>query len=360
MIPSLYAPSNGDIDEHKVSFRMAIHATFEEDVRMITRRNVLQAASGLTALAATGGWNFAHAQNINVARVLYGFPPAGSSDALLRTVNEGLRGRYATSLIVEHRPGAGGQLAVVALKDSVPDGSTLMQSFSSVMTVYPLTYPKLPYTINDVAPVCTAAFFNHGLAVGAAVPAHITTIKDFLVWVKEDPSRATIGNPAGGSMPHLLAALLGKLTNIDFLHAPYRGSAPGLFDLIGGQIPAFFAPMSAMMNFQKSGRLRILAISGKERSAVLPEVPTFLESGIEVTSREWSGYFLPGKAAPEVIRHASEHLQAVISQPKLAEIMLQYGSEVNALPASAVNELMHSDAEEWRRVVKEVGFTHQS
>jgi tripartite-type tricarboxylate transporter receptor subunit TctC len=325
---------------------------------MQTRRHFVQLAAGsLVAAIVTP----ARAQSaIDVGRIGSGFPPGGTVDVLARRVADKLRGNYAASMLVENKPGAGGQIGVLTLKDANPDGSVMLLTPSSMLSIYPFTHPKLQYKLEDVAPVSVGAYINHGLAIGPAVPESVRTLKDFLAWSKANDAKANFGSPGAGSMPHMIGILLGKFSGVDLKHIPYRGTVPGVQDLLGGQISSFCGPIGDYIPHVKTGKLRVLAISGKARSPFLPDAPTFRELGHPLTAREWYGFFLPGRARPEVVRRASAYLQPALAQPDLVEYGKGFGLEIQSSTAPALADLLRADADEWRRLIKQVGFTAES
>lgn len=325
---------------------------------MITRRHFIQgsllAGTSISPLAARAQ------DSLDVARIISGFPPGGTIDVLARRVADKLRGNYAANMVVENKPGAAGQIGIITLKDANPNGSVLLLTPSSMLSIYPYTYPKLQYKLDDVAPVSVGAYINHGLAVGPAVPDSVKTLKDFLAWAKANEGHANFGSPGAGSMPHLIGILLGKSSGVDLKHIPYRGTVPGVQDLLGGQIASFCGPIGDYLPHVKTGKLRVLAISGKSRSPFLPQAPTLRELGHPLTVREWYGFFLPGKARPEVVRRASAYLQPALAQPDLIEYGKQFGLEIQSSSAPALAELLQADANEWRQLIKQVGFTAES
>jgi tripartite-type tricarboxylate transporter receptor subunit TctC len=328
---------------------------------MTTRRDFVKQSATLAAFGAAGVPLSARAQNLELAKILCGFPPGGTSDAMSRRLADKLRGNYASNVLVENKPGAGGQIAISTLKDSPADGSTLLLTPSSMLSIYPYVYKSLPYKpLEDVQPVSLACYFNHAFGVGPAVPQSVKTIKDFLAWSKDNPGKANYGSPGAGSMPHLIVALLNKLTGNDLKHIPYRGSAPGIQDLLGGQISAMSSPVGDYLPYLKSGRLRILAISGLNRSPFVPDVATYRQQGLPITVREWYGVFLPGKAKPETVRRAAAYLQPALAQQDLITSMAQVGMEVQSSSPQALGDLLKTDAEEWRRLIKQIGFTPES
>ena len=327
---------------------------------MSTRRDFVKQSTALAALAA-GLSPQARAQSLQMARIICGFPAGGTSDAMSRRLADKLRGNYATNVVVENKPGAGGQIGVTTLRDSPADGSTMLLTPSSMLSLYPYVYKSLPYKpLEDVQPASLACYFNHAFGVGPAVPQSVKTVKDFIAWAKANPEKANYGSPGAGSMPHLIGVMMGKFSGVDLKHIPYRGSAPGIQDLLGGQISSMSSPVGDYLPYVKSGRLRVLAISGTGRSPFLPEVATYRQQGVPISVREWYGVFLPGKAGSDVVRRAAAYLQPALAQPDLVSSMAQVGLEVQSSTPDRLGELLRADVEEWRRLIKQIGFTPES
>jgi tripartite-type tricarboxylate transporter receptor subunit TctC len=329
---------------------------------MQTRRRFLGAAAlGLFGGALPGAFPFtARAQGLDTAKIIVGFPPGGTTDVMARKVADKLRGGYARVALVENRPGAGGQLGVIALKDSPPDGGTLLLTPSSMLSIYPFTYRKLQYRVEDVAPVSLAMYSHHVLSVGPAVPDSVKTLKDFFAWAKANPDKASYGSPGAGSMPHLIGVLIAKASGADFRHVAYRGSAPGIQDLLGGQIASFFGPTGDVLTHSKAGKVRVLGVSGAERSAFLPAVPTLREQGFKIAVREWYAFFMPARAGAETVQRAAAALRQVLVQPEVVEFARQFGLEVQPSTPRELAALLKADATEWGGLVKETGFTADS
>ncbi|MEP6825965.1 MAG: tripartite tricarboxylate transporter substrate-binding protein [Ramlibacter sp.] len=328
---------------------------------MNTRRDFVRHAASLAALGAAGLHLPANSQGMDLAKIICGFPPGGTSDAMSRRIADKLRGNYAANVIVDNKPGAGGQIGVTALRDSPADGSVMLLTPSSMLSLYPYVFKSLPYKpLEDTQPVSLACYFNHAFGVGPAVPASVKTLKDFLSWARDNPTKANYGSPGAGSMPHLIVTLMNKLTGSDVKHIPYRGSAPGIQDLLGGQISAMSSPIGDYLPYLKSGRLRLLAISGLNRSPFVPEVPTYRQQGFPITVREWYGVFLPGKASAQTVRRAAAYLQPALAQSDLITSMAQVGMEVQSSSPQVLADLLRADVEEWRRLIKQMGFTPES
>lgn len=327
---------------------------------MKNRRQFNQILLGTTAFAATTlPWSV-QAQTRDVARILVGFPPGGTTDALARLVADRLRGSYASNVIVENRPGAGGQLAITAVKDAAPDGNTLLLTPSSMLSIYPYTYARLPYTIDDVAPVSVGCFMSHGFGVGPAVPESVKNMQDFLAWARANPARANFGSPGAGSMPHLAAALVGRKTNTALTHVPYRGSAPGIQDLLGGQVSSMCSPVGDYLQHVQAGRLRLLATTGPERTPFTPNVPTMREQGIDLSMREWFGFFLPATTPADVRRRAAAYLQPVLNDPAVVQNLGERGMEARSSTPEQLAAWLKADADMWRAIVQEIGFKADS
>lgn len=326
---------------------------------MTTRRQLLAGAAGAFTLAAVHGP--ARAQAVETARILVGFPPGGTVDAVARRVADKMRGTYAKNVIVENKAGAGGRLAVEELKRSAPDGTTLLVTPAAMITLYPHLYTKLGYGIDDVAPVSTVAQIVFALGVGPAVPESVKTVKDYLAWAKANPDKAAYGSPGAGSPPHMEGALLSKESGVDLRHVPYRGSGPGIQDLLGGQVPAFSSPIGDYLPYLKSGKLRVLATSGPNRSRFAPDVPTYTEQGFKVLEQvEWYGLFLPAKTPADVVQRAASAVHHGMAGPEMAEALASFGLEVKVNTPTDLAKAVKDENAAWGPIVKRVGFTPES
>jgi tripartite-type tricarboxylate transporter receptor subunit TctC len=315
------------------------------------------------ALAAAGipGFSFAQQQPIESGRVICGFPAGGTTDAVSRRIADKLRGGYAKVMVVENKPGAGGRIGVEELRRSPPDGSSLLLTPAAMITLYPHIFAKLPYGVDDVTPVCTACRISFAFGVGPAVPESVKNIKDYLAWAKANPTQASYGTPGAGSPPHLLGMLLAKESGVAMSHVPYRGSAPGLQDLLGGQVASMSSPIGDYLPYIKTGKLRVLATSGPKRSAFTPDVATYTEQGFKALEmQEWYGFFLPAKAPADVVNRAATAIRAAVQMPDVAEAFTQLGFEPFAnTPAELVKAVKEENAA-WGPIVKRVGFTPET
>jgi tripartite-type tricarboxylate transporter receptor subunit TctC len=327
---------------------------------MSTRRHFTSQLGALAALGAAGLPRAALAQPSETARLLVGFPPGGGTDNVARRLADKLRGNYAPTVIVDNKPGAGSQIAVAALKASPPDGATLLLSPPAPFSVYPFTYKKLPYAPEDVLPVSLVCTFSFAFAVGPAVPASVKTLKDFVAWAKADPAKANFGSPASGSTPHLIGSLLGRMAGVEMTHVAYRGDAPGLQDLMGGQVAAYSTVLGSFLPHLKSDRVRLLAVSGAARSAFAPDLPTYREQGYAIDLTEWFGVFVPAKTPAAVVSRAAGLIQAAVTQPDFAKGLADFGMTATSSTPQALAERLHAETEEWRVHIKRIGFSAES
>ena len=293
----------------------------------------------------------------DAVRVLVGFPPGGSADLIARLAADRARDALGVSVIVENRPGAGGQIAAEALKNAAPDGKTLMAAPVAVTVIAPLTHRKLTYDPEkDFAPVSLAVNFQLAFTAGPATPA--TTLAEYIAWVKGDPRRASFGVPAAGSLPHFFGLLLGRAIGTELVHVAYKGGAPLLNDLIGGQIPAGIDVLSEAIPQHRAGKVRILASSGVKRSPIAPEVPTFTELGYaQIQGDGWFAFHAPVRTPKAVVDRLSSAFGAAIRAPDVAERLLKIGFEPVGSSAEELARRMAEDRARWAPIVKASGFS---
>jgi len=327
----------------------------------LTRRQTL----ALAAIAAGTGlpWR-AQAQAFDQPKFLYGFPAGSSGDIACRRVAERVGGSpYAKNpAVVENRPGAGGRIALDGLKASPADGSVLAMSPFSCTSIYPHVYKKLSYDpVADFMPVSIAAIMHHGLAVGSAVPDSVKDVKGFIAWAKANPDKANYGSPAAGSTPHFLGALLGLSENADLTHIPYRGSVPGITDVVGGQLAAMFTPAGDFLANHRAGRLRLLGTSGKTRLPFAPDVPTFGEQGFgELTTEEWFGFYAPARTPSAVVAAANAAINAGLKDKGLIDGLAVVGLLAQGSTPDEMARSQRAEFERWGPLVKRIGFTADS
>ena len=327
----------------------------------ISRRQFVQSTSAGALLACIGQSVMAQVATENL-KIVTGFPAGGTSDNTCRRVATRLTGSYATNAVVENKTGAGGQIAIQFVKSQPADGSVLLQSPTSMFSIYPHIFSKLPYDpVNDISPVSLACVFDFGFAVGPLVPASVKNINDFVAWAKANPTQANFGSPAAGSTPHFVGALLGLKANIELKHAAYRGTQPALQDMMGGQIAAVSGPIGDITQHLSSGKVRVLATSGAKRNRFMPDAPTFAEQGFrDLTHSEWFAFFLPPKAPQDVVSKMNTALKTALASKDVVDGLATFGLESMSCTPAELSDLLKKDTAKWAPIVKAIGFTAES
>jgi tripartite-type tricarboxylate transporter receptor subunit TctC len=329
---------------------------------MGNRREFLASAA---AMGAAGCFPLAaFAQAFEQVKIVNGFPAGGTADTTSRRVGEKLGGSAYTknAAVVENRPGAGGRIACDAVKAASPDGSTLLLTPYSCMSIYPHIYRTLSYEpFKDFVPVSIAAVMTHALTVGPLVPASVKTVRDFLAWAKANPDKASYGSPAAGSTPHFLAALLGINSQVDLKHVPYRGSLPAVTDMIGGTLAATSTPTGDALANHKAGKIRILATSGAKRTPFTPEVPTYAEQGFpDLTTEEWFGFYAPARTPASVVANANAAINQALKDKGVVDALATFGLVAQGSTAAEMDKSQKDEHQRWGPLVKKIGFTAES
>lgn len=330
---------------------------------MSTRRQFIQTTAGATFLGALGAQS-TWAQALEQVKIINGFPAGGTADATSRRVGERMAGTAYTknAVVVENKPGAGGRIACETVKNAAPDGATLLLTPYSCTAIYPHIYDKLSYDpVKNLVPVSIAAVMHHGLAVGPLVPASVKTVSDYIAWAKANPGDASYGSPAAGSTPHFLGALLGLNTQTDLKHIPYRGSVPGVADVIGGQLASMFTPSGDFLANHRAGKIRMIATSGAKRSPFSPEVPTFAEQGFGyLTTEEWFGFYAPARTPTHIVTAANAAINAAIKDKSVIDSLATFGLVTQGSTPAEMAKSQRDETLRWGPLVRQVGFTAQS
>jgi len=323
---------------------------------MTHRRRFLAASAA--GLAAAGLPASLLAQTLGkVAKIILGFPAGGSNDVIARQLAERLRGSYAPSIIVENRVGAQGRIAVNAAKGSDPDGSVILQTPGTILTAYPHVFRKLGYdALRDLTPVSAICTFDLALVVGPAIPA--SSLGQFVDWCKANPAKASFGSPAAGASPHFVGVMFARAAGISLLHVGYKGAAPAVQDLLGGQIPAYVGTVGDVISHHRAGKVRVIGTSGAKRSRFLPEVPTFEEAGFRgAVAQDWFGILLPAHARADVVASLNRAIGAALKDESFLEVLTRLNVDPAGSSPDAFAERIRAERENWGPIVKASGFS---
>ncbi|MEP6723526.1 MAG: tripartite tricarboxylate transporter substrate-binding protein [Variovorax sp.] len=329
--------------------------TLRHSILLRSQRRMLLAGAA-TAVLGAPFWRRAQAQPSrgDVLRILCSGPAGSVPDTVARRVGEALAERDARTVVVDNRPGAAGQIAVGALKAAPPDGSTLLLAQGAIATVYPSLYAKLAYDpATDLQPVSLAGEMTLGVAVGPAVPDSVTDVRQLLAWMRRNPGLTNAGSPGTGTLPHLLEVMLFQEAGVAWEHVAYPGGPPAMVALLGGQIAVLVLPEGLLRQHRASGRLRLLATSGSQRSAFSPDVATLVEQGhSSLVVREWFAFFLPGRTPPATLAATSQALRAAIARPTLAGAFAESAMvAVSSSPAELV-ERIATEQRVWEPLIR--------
>jgi tripartite-type tricarboxylate transporter receptor subunit TctC len=320
---------------------------------MHTRRRLLAHMLATAALAGS-----ASAQDTRrLLRIVVGFPAGGGTDIIARVLADRLRVPFAPSAIVENKPGAAARLSVDYVKNAAPDGATLLFTPDFPITVYPHSFQSLSYDpLRDLVPVAPGAKSMLCYNIGPAVPASVTTLAGFVQWVRDNPDKASYATTSAGGTPHFVGMMFATAAGLAMTPVHYRGGAPALQDLLGGHVPASVNPISEAMPHVKSGALRMLAVSGSQRSRFLPDVPTMREQGFDVAIDSWLGAFAPAKTPAETVRVLGQAINEVARSPDYAEALAKFGNEPALQTPEEFAATVRADIARWGPVMKASGF----
>ena len=312
-----------------------------------------------SAALATSLVTFALAASAQVdkpVRLIVGFAPGGSADIAARLLAERMKDDLKQTVTVENKPGAGGRIAAEMLKNAPADGTSILLTPIVVPVLAPLVFSKLAYDPQaDFAPVAHVANFQFALSVNATHPAKNVT--ELLAWFKANPGAANYGTPGAGSLPHFFGVMIARGAALDLVHVPYGGGGPLMNALMGNQVSTGIDTLVDQIELHRSGKVRLLASSGAQRSPLLPEVPTFGEAGLKgVEGTSWFAVYAPAKTPDAIIRQLNAAINASLALPELRERFAKLGLEPTGGAPADLSAAMKRDTERWAPVVKASGF----
>lgn len=309
----------------------------------------------VASLASTLQPGLAAAQSGSV-KIVVGFAPGGSVDALARQVAETLQAALGRPAIVENRAGAAGRLAIEQVKASNPDGDTLLLVPHGPVTLFPHVFKNLRFDMEkDFVPVTRIATGDYALSIGPAVPAK--DLPGFIAWLKTAGDKASYGSPGAGTLPHLLGVSLARAIGTPMTHVPYRGSTPAMTDLAGGTVAAVLSPVTEALALHDAGKVRIIATAGASRSPFLHGVPTLKESGIDIDVPLWFALYAPAATPAATLTRLRTAVVQSLSRPETAQRLKLLGLVPAPSQPQEQLALQRQETQMWEKAVKASGFT---
>ena len=294
----------------------------------LPRRTFLHLAAGAAALPALSRVACAQAYPTRPVRMIVGFVPGSGSDIVGRLLGQWLSDRLGQPFVIENRPGAATNIATEAVVRAPADGYTLL-FVTAASAINTTLYEKLSFDfISDIAPVASIGRETFALEVNPSFPAK--TVPEFIAYAKANPGKISMASPGSGTAPHMAGELFKMMAGVDLVHVPYRGSAPALTDLMGGQVQVTFGPLPSSIQYVRAGKLRALAVSSTSRSDALPDIPTLADflPGYEATG--WFGIGVPRSTPADIIDKLNKEINAALADPKIKDRLRDLGGMILA------------------------------
>jgi tripartite-type tricarboxylate transporter receptor subunit TctC len=309
------------------------------------------ATLGTGAAFAQGAANYPN----KPIRVVVPFTAAGTTDLLARAVGIEMQKAWGQTVVVENRPGAGGNLGSDVVAKAAPDGYTLLVGAVSPQAINVTLYPKLPYDVmRDFAHITLIAAVPNVLEVNPSVP--VKTVKELIALAKSRPGKLTYASSGSGTSIHLSAELFKTMADVDMLHIPYKGSGPAVTDLIGGQVNLMFDNLPSSISQIKAGKLRAIAVTTLKRSPALPDVPTIAESGLPgYDASSWFGMHAPAGTPKDIIMKIHGVVTKSLHTPEMTERLATQGAQAVGNTPEEFTEFLRAEIAKWAKVVKASG-----
>jgi tripartite-type tricarboxylate transporter receptor subunit TctC len=288
-------------------------------------------------------------------RIVAPFPPGGPADILSRTIGQKLSQSWGQPVVIDNRPGAGGNIGADVVAKSAPDGYTLLMGFVGTHAINPSLYAKMPFdNVKDFEPVARVALVTIVLVVNPSVPAH--SLKELIALAKSKPGELTFGSPGHGTPQHLAGEMFNTMAGVKMLHVPYKGAVPALSDLLGGQVSLIFSSMPPALPLVKAGKLRALGVTSTTRSPAAPEIPTLAESGLPgYVVSNWYGILAPRGTPKEIVAKLNAEIVRILNLPDVKESLAVQGAEPFTSTPEQFAAYIKEETEKWAKIVKHSG-----
>jgi tripartite-type tricarboxylate transporter receptor subunit TctC len=323
---------------------------------MLSRRHLLATAAGAFLAGASAQTQDYPTRPI---KVVIAFPPGGPTDFVGRLLADKLKDFLGQPVIIENKAGANGAIGATEVAKSAPDGYTLFLTTSGAVTITPNLRTDTPYdTLRDFAPITRVVDVNELLVVRPNLETN--SAKDLVAMAKAKPGTLAFASTGIGSPPHLTLELFQASAGVKFVHVPYRGAAPAITDLLGGQVTAMFADAPVLLPHIQSGRLKPLAVASTQRNPVLPDVPTLAEEGYANTVCDnWYGLLAPAKTPPAIIARLNRAMKAALADPDISAKLLNVGAVPAATTPEEFSQFLRDELARWGKVIRERGIKEE-
>lgn len=320
-----------------------------------TRRTALALALGGAALAAPAIGRADTALPDKTLKILVGFPAGGGTDVMARIIAEALKQRTGRNIIIENKGGASGTLAGEALKNSPPDGTTICY-MPSATVVQKLTMASIPFDPQtDIAPITLAGTVQTAFCVSPTLG--VNSLKEYIEWLKKNPTRNNFGTTAMGSFTHFFGVMAGQAIGIPLEPVPYRGAAPLVADLQGGHVPAGCGGITDFLEHHRAGKVKVIFTSGQKPTTSAPEIPTVTQLGYpNISILGWYVFFAPPRTPPALIDAWGNELRAVLKLPEIERKMTEFGLDVETSTPAAFSQRMAADFKRWKEILDSIGY----
>ena len=317
----------------------------------LPRRTFLNLVAGAVALPGISGAARAEVYPSRPVHIIVPVPPGGALDIIARLMGQWLSDHLKQTFVIENRPGAGTNIGIDAVAHSPADGYTLLLIPQSVTTNATL-FQHLNFDfIRDIVPVAMISSLPLVMEVNVSNPTK--TVPEFIAWAKANPGKISMASGGTGSASHIGGELFKMMTGVDMLHVPYKGGAPAITDLMGGQIQVYFSPLPESISVIKGGKVRALAVTTAKRTASLPDVPTIGESVPGFQINTWQGIGAPKNTSAEIVAMLNKEINAALADEKIKARLAQIGSEPNPMSPAEFEKLVVDETAKWAKVIHE-------
>ena len=316
----------------------------------LPRRKFLHLTAGAAALPAVSRVAWAQTYPTRPVRWIVGYPPAGATDIAARLMGQWLSDRLGQPFVIENRPGASGNIGTEAVVNAPPDGYTLLL-VNAGNAINATLYEKLKYNLTrDIAPVAGIIRVPLVMQVNPSVP--VKTVPEFIAYAKANPAKLNMASAGNGTPQHVSGELFKIMAGVNMTHVPYRGSAPALTDLLGGQVQVVFDTTLASIEYIRAGRLRPLAVTTATRLEALPEIPTVSDFLPGYEASGWYGVGAPKDTPTEIVDKLNKEINAALANPKIKAQLADLGGIVLALSPAEFGKLIADETEKWGKVIR--------